>query len=266
MIINYPIDPKTGKPLPNPYPEQQQNPRAINQNPNEPNYKPINPNDKNLNDSNPFPKYSNQQFPNSYNPYINPQTFPYPPNQAQQNSQAPNPYMNPNQNPNINNNYPNAQNPNQPYPYPPLDNNYPPYYPNEQQFPQRYRANPGEKRPRPKSANKPVGVQYYPNIYYGNNSEYPQRPILNFGKPLSIINRKWNNKPKIRRNIPANILYSKGGRGNCFACDVNCGISRSGNSSNNYNPYEASRREIRKDITFYDYERDGYYQYKSMKY
>jgi len=68
-----------------------------------------------------------------------------------------------------------------------------------------------------------------------------------------MIRKKIKKKKRIK--TPANILYSHGSRGTCFACDVNCGISRSGNSPNNYNPYEASRKEIRKDTTFYDYER-----------
>ena len=60
-----------------------------------------------------------------------------------------------------------------------------------------------------------------------------------------------------------NILYGKGSKGKCFACDVDCGISRSGNSPNNYDPYMASLRKPRFDVTFYDAEKFGYYQYSS---
>ena len=265
--INYTIDPKTGQPISNQNLEQQQNPNILNQNPNN---NSINPNDNQLNNKIPYYQDSNQAFPNTFNPYVNPQAYPYPP-QNPKNFQNSN--MNPSLSPNINPNNPNYQNPNDPLSYPPFDNknnNYPPYVPNNQRVPQRYAAYPNKNRPRPKSTKGLMPSQNYPNYYYDNNSEYPQRPILDFGKPLSIIDKKWNDKKKNKRKkrikTPANILYSHGSRGTCFACDVNCGISRSGNSPNNYNPYEASRKEIRKDTTFYDYERDGYYKYRNMNY
>ena len=49
----------------------------------------------------------------------------------------------------------------------------------------------------------------------------------------------------MRKNSPVNIPYAKGSKGKCFACDVDCGISQSGNSPNNYDPYMASLRKPR---------------------
>ena len=87
--------------------------------------------------------------------------------------------------------------------------------------------------------------------------------MLYFGKPLALINEEFRTKPQPRKQSPANILYGKGGKGKCFACDVECSISRSGNSPNNYNPYYASIRKPRLDVTYYDGEKYGYYQYSS---
>ena len=65
------------------------------------------------------------------------------------------------------------------------------------------------------------------------------------------------------RKSRAELLFAYPTKGKCFACDVNCSISRSGNSPNKYVPYMGSFKEPRKDITYYDGEKYGYYQYKS---
>jgi len=264
--------------LSNPIPEQPQNPQILSRFPN-----------NNSNYPNPqYPQYQNPQYPNSQyqNPqYPNPQfQNPQYPNQIYPNSVNPNkapesgypfPPQNPNLNPNI---FPNNQkdpnnpnNPNNPnylgipnHPYSINYKNYPLYNPNEPRGPNY--GNPNKKRNRPKSAKGPKRGPYYPyNPYYDYeyNTEYPHRPKLNFGKPLSIINKQFRSKPKIRRQNNTNILFGKGSKGRCFACDVDCAISISGNSSNTYNPYMASLQYPRKDSTFYDYEKNGYYQYGS---
>jgi hypothetical protein len=142
-------------------------------------------------------------------------------------------------------------------------------YPNYKNIP-KYKNNPKinnitkKRKPRPKSMNKiKMNNPNYPYNYNINNTEYPQRPVLNFGMPLDLINAKFRTKHIKRENSPANIPYGYGtrGRGTCFACDVECGISRSGNSPNNYNPYMASLKKRRYDITYYDGEKYGYYQY-----
>ena len=65
-----------------------------------------------------------------------------------------------------------------------------------------------------------------------------------------------------RSNTPK-ILFAEPSKGKCFACDVNCSISRSGNSPNKYVPYYGPLKKERKHITEYDGEKLGYYQYKS---
>ena len=120
------------------------------------------------------------------------------------------------------------------------------------------------KKPRPKSVkNLKANPNNYPYKYNIYDSEYPQRPIINFGKPLALINAQFRRKPQPRNKSPANILFGQGGKANCFACDVECSISRSGNSPNNYNPYYASFKKPRYDVTYYDGAKYGYYQYSS---
>ena len=228
---------------------------------------------------NPYPnqqypngQYPNQMYPNNFNPNnfisnnINPNTLD--PNKTQ-GINYPFPSQNPNLNPNMIQQFPNYfKSPNNPknpiYFNPqkqnPIMDNYPPYNP---QNPRGINfGNKPNNRIRPKSAIGTKGARS-PHIpyNYGYNTEYPQRPILNFGKPLTIINKQFRSRPKMKKRAPANILYGKGSKGRCFACDVNCGISISGNSPNNYDPYKASLKYPRKDNTFYDSEKYGYYQY-----
>ena len=120
---------------------------------------------------------------------------------------------------------------------------------------------PKRNKPRPKSVNKLRGYPNYP--YY--NTEYPQRPLLYFGPSLAYLDNKFRTKPKKRISSPVKIPFSVGGKSSCFACDVDCGISRSGNSPNNYDPYKASLRKSRYDVTYYDGEKYGYYQYSSFR-
>ena len=80
-------------------------------------------------------------------------------------------------------------------------------------------------------------------------------------KNVSDLTSKSPSKEK--QKSTANILFGYPSSGRCFACNVQCSISRSGNSPNKYVPYMASYKKLRKDITYYDGEKYGYYQYKS---
>ena len=216
---------------------------------------------------------------------FNPSQNMYPGNPNDKNPNYPNTlYQNnlgnfyPSNYPNINNNQPeiigNNANPNYNL-YPQNQMNIPgslnklnyPNYPQNNQYqgvPQFNNKNPLKNKPRPKSVKNIKPNRNYPYSQYDlYNTEYPQRPNLYFGEPLAAINNKFRTKPLMRRNSPANIPYSKGSIGKCFACDVDCGISRSGNSPNNYDPYMASLRKPRLDVTFFDAEKFGFYQYSS---
>lgn len=266
---NYPIG---NEPVPYSRPNNNKNP---NDNPS---------NLSNLQQPNSFPRQDG--FPNNYNPFTqNNPKFP--------NAQNPNiPYQNPPFDNNTLGQFPNQSpgNPNQPgiqninpnlmpegifpkqfYPTNPKNPSplNPNYFINYPQHPDRDRPfyGFGPSRPRPKSAKGPLRK---PDIYYnyknGPDPYYPRRPNLDFGKPLTIIDRKWkNSKSKKKRKMPAEIYYREG-LGNCFACDNGYGISRSGNSPNNYNPYRASEKVIRKDNNIYIDNGRGYYQYRSKQY
>jgi hypothetical protein len=245
---------------PNTFPQispEQQNMENINPNQKEPNY----PNFQTFNPS----QNKNQNIPNDQNksPYPNtlyqnnPQyPYPsYPPNINQADNQNPENYPYPE-------NYKNIPGPinNLNYPNYPENNNINKYPPNNQ-----YYNPPLKNKPRPKSVKhiKPnQNLNYpYPNDYNLGSTEYPQRPILNFGESLTSINNKFRTKFPMRNKSPANIPYAKGSKGKCFACDVDCGIGVSGNSPNNYDPYMASLKKPRFDVTFYNAEKFGYYQY-----
>ena len=116
-----------------------------------------------------------------------------------------------------------------------------------------------EPRMRPSSAQRHIINHPY---YADSHAEYPKRPILNFGKPLSFT-RSQKKRKKRREGIESYITYGNDRRGKCFACDVNCGISVSGNSPSNYNPYKASLKHPRTEKNYYYNE---YYQYKSKYY
>jgi len=233
----------------NPNPEDQNYQNSQTFNPSQ-NKNPENPNEQNKNYPYPNTLYQNQNNPqNSYSSY--------PQNSFQPDNQNPEYNPSPEKERNIPGpinklNYPNYPENNNisKYPYNPQNNNLP-----------------LKNKPRSKSSKNIKPNQNYPNPYpYGydlNNVEYPQRPILNFGESLASINNKFRTKPQMRKKSPANIPYSKGSKGKCFACDVECGIGVSGNSPNNYDPYMASLRKPRFDVTFYDAEKFGYYQYSS---
>ena len=254
------------------YPDQDNNPSLDSNKLDNPNKsqaegpeKRLNPNPESISDpEHQNPQYSNPQYPNSQHP--NSQN----PNSQYPNSQHPNPqYQNPNsqypndlrenldKDPSIPNNP--KKNPNNVKSKPNIRRNpkNPIHYHNP-----LYRSpqNPEERelgiepRVRPSSERRPI-----PQNPYSTLSEYPQRPILNFGKPLTFTRLK----KKIRGKSAAYIIYGNDRIGKCFACDANCGISISGNSPSNYNPYMASFRTPRREKNFYF---TDYYQYKTKKY
>ena len=114
---------------------------------------------------------------------------------------------------------------------------------------------------RPQSTRRPIAqIQtYYP---LGQNPEY-YREGTNPRFGTSLSRSKSRSSSKNTRKSPAKLLFAYPTKGRCFACDVNCSISRSGNSPNKYVPYLASFKKLRKDITYYDAEKYGYYQYAS---
>ena len=135
-----------------------------------------------------------------------------------------------------------------------------PYYPNKNPKQKEILRHPRttKKKPkRPKSSKAPmidINNNYMPNV---PNFTYPR-------KYYELNENKIRNKSgsRNRSNTPK-ILFAEPSRGRCFACDVNCSISRSGNSPNKYVPYFGPLKKERKHITEYDGEKYGYYQYKS---
>ena len=112
------------------------------------------------------------------------------------------------------------------------------------------------KMKRPKSSKGPlINKNNYNNV---PNFTYPRKYYHDDNK----IKTKSKSSSRNRSNTPK-ILFAEPSRGKCFACDVNCSISRSGNSPNKYVPYYGPLKKERKHITEYDGEKYGYYQYKS---
>jgi len=196
-----------------------------------------------------YPPGENPQYPSGDNPR-------YPPGENPQYPSGDNPRYPPGENPQ----YPSGDNPR----YAPGDNpRYPQGdYPRGPNYPPNTSLDSGMRRPfstrgsnpRPKDPN--FG---YPRRY-GDESRGRGRDIT-FGDTFGRSHSRSN--PKSRRQSPADIPYSYPTGGRCFACDVNCSISRSGNSPNKYIPYYASMKKERKAVTDYDAEKYGYYQYSS---
>ena len=114
-----------------------------------------------------------------------------------------------------------------------------------------------KKIKRPKSSKGPLININTKNI---PDFTYPKR----YYEPNNNINSKSKSKSSSRnRSKSPKILFAEPSKGKCFACDVNCSISRSGNSPNKYVPYFGPLKKERKHITEYDGEKYGYYQYKS---
>ena len=247
-------------------PNKVTNPKKSQPEAEDPNKKSLNPNTKTELTNNPLHPNPQQPGPQYQNPiYSNPQ---------QGNPQLSNP-----QNPNPQ--YDKPRNPNDVRGYPDTRPSIPKKRPNRDKYAPRTKnpktrvdydcplcRNPErplgrergvEPRVRPSSAQRHIINHPY---YRDTHSDYPKRPILNFGKPLSFY-RSQKKRKKRREGIESFITYGNDRRGKCFACDVNCGISVSGNSPSNYNPYKASLKYPRTEKNYYYNE---YYQYKSKYY
>ena len=120
---------------------------------------------------------------------------------------------------------------------------------------------------RPQSSRAPPITtydDYHPQYPYRDIYEYPRHYGDKRKRPGSSLSRSTSKSPsKEKQKSTANILFGYPSSGRCFACNVQCSISRSGNSPNKYVPYMASYKKLRKDITYYDGEKYGYYQYTS---
>ena len=229
-----------------------------------------------------YPNNGQKIFPpNSQNPNLERQEYPgYQKSLSfQQNAQNPrlinpniqrDPYYYPNQvgegtnppgiqyiNPNLphNQRYPRKINPNTGLPY---DRQGRPYQP-QPQYSDNSSANLRDKKDRnrrPKSTNRPL--MYDRNYNVPNDSI----PLYKFRDRFraSMSRSKSRSNSKNRTKSPADIPFSYSTQGKCFACNVDCNISKSGNSSNNFVPYMASFKKKRIDETYYDGDKYGYYQ------
>ena len=148
--------------------------------------------------------------------------------------------------------YPPGDNPQ----YPPGDNPRNPNYPPNTGLDSRMRRPLSTRGPNPRPNNPIYG---YPRRY--RDEQRGRGRDITFGDSLGRSHSRSN--PSSRKQSPADIPFSYPTGGRCFACDVDCSISRSGNSPNKYVPYFASLKKERKAVTDYDAEKYGYYQYSS---
>ena len=186
----------------------------------------------------------------------------------------------------INNNIPfNPDNaiPNNIYPnYDDINNKNPNNINNIYNYPQKPENDLNEPNNKNKNKNRINPKQVLRNPKQNNNKikrpKSSKGPLINTNNnyilniPDFTYPRKYYEKSKSksrskstsrnRSNTPK-ILFAEPSKGKCFACDVNCSISRSGNSPNKYVPYYGPLKKERKHITEYDGEKYGYYQYKS---
>ena len=212
-----------------------------------------------------YPSRDNPRYPSRGNPRNPPRGNPrYPSRDNPRNPPRGNPRNPPRGNPR----YPQGDNPryrqgdNPRYPtednpqYPPGDNPRNPYYPPNTGLDSGMRRPFSTRGPNPR-ADEP---------YFGYPRRYRDEPRgrgrdITFGDSLGRSHSRSN--PKSRKQSPVDIPFSYPTGGRCFACDVDCSISRSGNSPNKYVPYLASLKKERKAVTDYDAEKYGYYQYSS---
>ena len=168
-----------------------------------------------------------------------------------------------------NNIYNNQNYPENPYPYMPKSYrsnrnrgpNYPyPNYPIQRKKKQKNKNSPKnlrspknktsyQKEQSPKNYGRPLSnnlIDKYPqNQPYISN--YVTKPDK-LRNPEKKRNLSFSNK-NINKNYKYGINYGYPAYSTCFACDVKCSISRSGNSPNTYNPYLASKKVKRKHVT-----------------
>ena len=234
--------------------EMPYNPQKENEIPNNkyPNYEDVDKN--NLNNLSEKPEEND----NINNNNIEQENIPIPDNSNNINSRITNESKIPNKNDFI----PQALNQNEPYKIG-SNNNIEPYQAYSFQYPKEKIILKQNKRPkRPKSSKNNITKKN--NTYNLPNYEYPRKYN---NKPDNLLEKKFSgsrSKSNSRKSSKSpKILFAEPSIGKCFACDVNCSISRSGNSPNKYVPYYGPMKKERKHITYYDGEKYGYYQYKS---
>ena len=211
------------------------------------------------------PPRGNPRYPSRGNPRNPPRGNPrYPSRDNPRNPPRGNPRYPPGDNPRYppgdNPRYPPGDNPR----YPPGDNpRYPPGdYPRDPNYPPNTGLDSGMRRPlstrgpNPRVSDPSFG---YPRRY--RDEQRGRGKDITFGESFGRSHSRSHTKS--RKQSPVDIPYSYPTGGRCFACDVDCSISRSGNSPNKYVPYFASLKKERKAVTDYDAEKYGYYQYSS---
>ena len=255
------------------YPENNQNPYA---GPNE-RGNPLNPkNGPNMfppNSQNPnleaqefiryqksLPSQPNVQNPRFVNPNIQRDPYYYP-NQGGEGAFPPGmPYINPN----IpkNQNYPKQINPNTGLPYDRQGSSFQHQY--SDNFPDNQSGNLRNKNVRNRRPNSLMDDRYYndPNAINSKDNTHLYKFRDRFRASYSISNSR--SKSKNRTKSPVDIPFLIPTQGKCFACNMDCNISKSGNSPNNFVPYMASFRKKRNNKTYYDEDMYDYYQNSSQ--
>ena len=255
-----PYNPKKDNEIPNnKYPNYEDvdknNLNNLSQNPQENNN--INNNIDNNQENAPVPEENNQET------YVQKPISNQAPNDINDINNHQNSYLNPNNIINEQKNHeiiPQENNPKQNIPQNNIiENNKPPQV--FQSYPNPKKQN--KKIKRPKSSKNNINTIKKNNSYNLPNFDYPR----NYYKPNNLLEKKLSkSKSKSNSRESSNspkILFAEPSIGKCFACDINCSISRSGNSPNKYVPYYGPLKKERKHITEYDGEKYGYYQYKS---
>ena len=156
-------------------------------------------------------------------------------------------------NPNLpsNQRYPKQIKPNADLPYDRQGGPYQPQHQYSDNIPNNSSKNLRNKKDRnrrPKSTNRPIMDDRYYNAPNDNNHNF-NFPLYKFRDRFraSWSRSKSRSNSKNRMKSPADIPFSYSTQGKCFACNIECNISRSGNSSNNFVPYMASFRKKRND-------------------
>ena len=138
-----------------------------------------------------------------------------------------------------------------------------PNLPTSQGYPKQINPNTGlpfDRNGRPKSSKRPLMNDRYYNAPNDNNPN-ANIPLYEFRDRFraSLSRSKSRSNSKNRMKSPADIPFAYSTQGKCFACDMECNISKSGNSSNNFVPYMASFKKERNNKTYYDGDNYGNY-------
>jgi len=211
-----------------------------------------------------LPSQPNVQNPRFVNPNIQRDPYYYP-NQGREGAFPPGmPYINPNI-PN-NQNYPKQINPNTGLPYDRQGSSFQPQY--SDNFQDNQSGNLRNKNGRNRRPNSLMDDRYYndPNAINSKDNTHLYKFRDRFRASYSISNSRSKSRSNSKNRIksPADIPFSTPTKGKCFACNVDCNISKSGNSPNNFVPYMASFGKKRNNKTYYDEDMYDYYQNSSQ--